>query len=355
MRCLITFFEVNESRTGCAGRNALAPAQNAGSRRRAALLSLLLALASTAVLAQSVKEIPIAGERAVPILEQLKLSPLAAVEKDNALKAYAAHDVTTVEKILVKAIEADPKSPDLLLLAARLFFLDRNPANAAIAFKKAEKIKPLTTPDRFTLAMAYVGIGKGEWARPELTRLATETPQSALYPYWLARIDYDQRNYAAASERLRGVLKTNPTFTKAWDVLGLSLEGDGKLEEAITSYKEAVRLNLEQKPQSAWPLLNLGTLLTKMDRLKDGEVLLREAIGIEAKLGEARYRLGVNLHKQNKDDEAMVEFKRAIEINPSAPESLYVLSQIYRSRGDTKAADDAIAQFKALKKVKRGE
>ena len=347
-----TCVEVRESR---ADRIRRAHARSGGSFRRAAMLGLLLAFGSTAVFAQPVKDIPVAGERAVPILEQLKSSPLAAAEKDKALKAYAAHDVATVEKILVQAIEADPKSSDLVLLAARLFFLDRNPENAAIAFKKAEKIKPLTTPDRFTLAMAYIGIGKGEWARPELTRLATETPQSALYPYWLARIDYDQRNYAAASERLRGVLKTNPNFTKAWDVLGLSLEGDGKLEEAITSYTEAVRLNREQKPQSAWPPLNLGTLLTKMDRLKEGEVLLREAVGFEVKLAEARYRLGVNLHKQSKDDEAVVEFKRAMELNPAAPESLYILSQIYRSRGDTKAADDALAQFKDLKKVKRGE
>ena len=57
----------------------------------------------------------------------------------------------------------------------------------------------------------------------------------------------------------------------AWNVLGLSLEGDGKLDEAITSYKEAVRLNRELKPQPAWPSLNLGTLLTKMERLKEGE------------------------------------------------------------------------------------
>lgn len=344
--------EVRESR---ANSVRSAPAGSGQSWRRAVLLGSILALASAAVFAQPVKEIPVGGEKAVPIPEQLRSSPLPVAEKEKALKAFAAHDVTTVEKILVQAIEADPKSSDLLLLAARLFFLDRNPANAAIAFKKAEKIKPLTAPDRFTLAMAYIGLGKGDWARPELTRLAAETPQSPLYEYWLARIDYDQRNYAAAIERLRGVLKTNPTFTKAWDVLGLSLEGDGKLEDAITSYKEAVRLNREAKPQSAWPPLNFGTLLTKMERLKEGEVELREAIGFEAKLPEARYRLGVNLHKQNKDDEAVVEFQRAIDLNPSAPEPLYILSQIYRSRGDAKAADEALARFKDLKKAKSGE
>jgi tetratricopeptide (TPR) repeat protein len=320
-----------------------------------ALIGSLLALASAFASAQTVKEIPVAGERAIPISEQLKLSPLAAPEKEKALKAFAAHDVTTVEKILVQAIQADPKSSDLLLLAARLFFLDRDPRNAVIAFKKAETIRPLASPDRFTLAMAYISAGRSEWARPELTRLASETPESPLYPYWLARIDYDQRNYPAAIDRLRGVVKKGPDYLKAWDVLGLSLEGDGKLEEAIASYKEAVRLNREQKPQSAWPPLNLGTLYTKMDRLKDGEEMLREAVGYEAKLGKAHYSLGVNLRKQSKDDEALAEFQQAVECDRNALEPLYALSQIYRSRGDMKAAEDALARFKQLQKVKRGE
>ncbi len=317
---------------------------------------VLLVLISTAGFAQPVKEIPVGGEqRAIPIADQLKQSLLPAADKEKAMTALAAHDLTTVEKILVQAIDADPKSSDLLLVAARVFFLDKNPANAAIAFKKAEKIKPLTPPDRFTLAMAYLGIGKGDWARPELTRLAAGSPQSPLYPYWLARVDYDQRNYAAAVERLRGIVKTSPGYTKAWDVLGLSLEGDGKLEEAIASYKEAVRLNRQQKPQSAWPALNLGTLLTKMERLKEGEDMLREAIALEPQLGEARYRLGLNLHKQNKDDEAVAEYRRAIEFDRNAPEPLYALGQIYRARGEAKAADEAFARFKELKAVKRGE
>lgn len=321
------------------------------------LAATVLVLLPAAALAQSVKEIPVIGgeQRTLSIPDQLKQLPLPPAEKEKALRAFAAHDVTTVERILVQAIEGDPKSSDLLLVAARLFFFDKNPANAAIAFKKAEKLKPLTPPDRFTLAMAYVGIGKGEWARPELARLAAESPRSPLYPYWLARVDYDQRNYAAAAERLRGVVQTSPTYTKAWDVLGLSLEGDGKLDEATASYKEAVRLNREQKPQSAWPPLNLGTLLTRMERLKEGEEMLREAIGLEPKLGEARYRLGLNLHKQNKDDDAVVELQRAIDLDHNAPEPLYLLSQIYRARGDAKAADDALARFKELKAVKRGE
>src|SRR5450631_2211444 len=93
--------------------------------------------------------------RATPVMEQLQAAPLPDQEKDRAGRALARKDYLTVEQILVHAIAADPKAADLLALAARVFLLDRNPGNAAIALKKAEKLRPLSETDRFQLVMAY--------------------------------------------------------------------------------------------------------------------------------------------------------------------------------------------------------
>src|SRR5690242_2178346 len=81
--------------------------------------------------------------RARPLMEQLQEAPLPNQEKDRASQALARKDYRTVEQILVHAIEADAKAVELLALAARVFLLDRNPGNAAIALKKAEKLRPL--------------------------------------------------------------------------------------------------------------------------------------------------------------------------------------------------------------------
>ena len=300
------------------------------------------------------QEIHQAPDAPVPITEQVKRSPLTPSQKDQVSKALEGHEYKTAETILVQAINSHPKSADLLIFAAHLFLLDKNPMNAAIALKKAEKIRPLAPDDHFQLAMAYIGMGKGEWARPELNRLADAAPNNPLYPYWLARIDYDQHKYGDAVRRLRSVTKANPGFIRAWDNLGLSLEGAGQIDESISSYRQAVRLNREQVSRSPWPPLNLGALLTRMGQVKEAEDLIREALTYNEQLAEAHHRLGVNLRKQGQDQPAIVELRRAIELDPSAPEPLYTLGQIYRDRGDSAAAAEAFERFKALKSSKRG-
>ena len=315
-------------------------------------ISLLICFASAPIALASQE--PSAGAPAMPVLEQLQKAPLPSTEKEQAQRALTRKDYLTVEQVLVRAIEADAKAADLLTLAARVFLLDRNPGNAAIALKKAEKLRPLSEADRFQLVMAYIGLKRGEWARPELDRLAATSPQNQLYPYWLARIDYDERNYQSSIARLRSVTSANPAFMRAWDNLGLSLEAMGQLDEAIDSYRRAVNLNRDQKPSSPWPPLNLGSLLTKLDRLKEAEAALGESLGYGPNLAEAHYRLGVNLHRQGNDDSAIAELKQATKLDPTSAEPLYALGQVYRGRGDIKASDEAFARYKALKKEKRG-
>ena len=286
----------------------------------------------------------------------LEKTALTAEQKQQVRDAVSARQYPRAETVLVEAINAKTStaSPDLLIAAARVFLLDKNPANAAIAFKKAEKLRPLAPADRFQLAMAYIGLGRGAWARPELNRLSEGDPKNLVYTYWLGRLDYDEHEYESAVRRLRAVTAGNPQFARAWDNLGLSLEGTGHLDDAVASYREAVRLNRRQAPPSPWPALNLGTLLTKMDKLAEAEEYLREALQYDAKLAQAYYRLGNNLHRQEKDDDAIPALKRATELDPSDPEPLYALGQIYRNRGDQAAAETVFAKFRELKKKQRG-
>jgi predicted Zn-dependent protease len=141
-----------------------------------------------------------------PIPEELKQAPFSTEAREQLARALEAKDYRRAETILVNAINAEPKSPGLLILAARVFLLDKNPANSAIALKKAEKLRPLAEPERFLLAIAYLGIGRGSWARLELEKL----PKSPPYEYWLARIDCDEHKYQQAIGRLRAVTAADP-------------------------------------------------------------------------------------------------------------------------------------------------
>jgi len=204
------------------------------------------------------------------------------------------------ETLLQDAIEREPAAADLLRLAGGLFFLRHNYLNAAVAMKKAEALAPLDERSRFTLAMSYVVLGRRDWARPELAKLAGASPRNPLYPYWTARLDYDDGQYAAAVQKLLRVIELDRRFVKAHDNLGLSYEALGKYDEAIRSYQEAVRLNRELKAPSPWPPLNLGILLTRLDKLDEPESLFRESVRSDPRFPQGHYQLGVSLEKQGR-------------------------------------------------------
>ena len=98
-------------------------------------------------------------------------------------RALAARDYDRAAHLLAAAIERQPKSRELLLQIASVFMMDRKPLNAAIALKKAEVLGPLDNHARLQLALAYIAMKRGDWARPELERLALSEPANVTYLY----------------------------------------------------------------------------------------------------------------------------------------------------------------------------
>jgi len=256
--------------------------------------------------------------------------------------------------LLSEEVVRDPRSPELLRLLAGVLFVTGEYLDCAIAFKKAEALAPLDDRSRFTLAMAYVVLGHRDWARPELERLAASDPRQALYPYWLARLDYDLEHYADAVAGFRRALAADPAYLKAHDNLGLAYEALGRYDEAIRSYQEALRLDREGQVGSPWPALNLGILLARLDRLDEAEPLLRESARLDPRFAPAHYQLGLVLEKTGRTAEAISELGRAAELDPAYAEPHYALARLWRRGGESEKADGALQRFLALKKQKDG-
>ena len=214
-------------------------------------------------------------------------------------QALGARDYERAETLLLQAAEAHPGSSEVLRTLGGVFFLRGRPLNAAIAFKKAEKVAPLDERSRFTLVMAYVALGRRDWARPELAKLAAAAPANPLYPYWTARLDQDDGQYAAAVEGLQRATQLDRRYTRAYDNLGLCYEALGRFDEAERSFEEALRLNRGEKAASPWPALNLGLLLTRLDRTEAAEARFREvlepAVRRDQRIVGAEQHLGLEL------------------------------------------------------------
>jgi tetratricopeptide (TPR) repeat protein len=200
--------------------------------------------------------------------------------------------------------------------------------------------------------MAYVVMGQRRWARPELQRLAAADSRSPLYPYWLARLEYDESRYAAAVDGFQHVLALDPAYVKAYDNLGLALEALDRYDEAIKSYQEALRLDRERPARSPWPAMNLGILLTRLDRFDEAEPLLRESVRVDARFASARYQLGLLLEKTGRAAEAIAELTEAAALDAHYAEPHYALARLHRRAGETARADKELERFLAVKKEK---
>ena len=292
--------------------------------------------------------------RRVPVLARVTRALVEEADRAAVTKAIEGQDYVSAERLLVERIEQNPQSPELLAAAAGLFFLDRQFLNVGIALKKAEKLAPLAPEDRFLLAMAYVALQHSDWARPELDKLAATEPNNPLFPYWLARIDYDERRYTDAVGRLQRVVALEPRYVRGWDNLGLALEGLGRLDEAAEAYRKAIELNRADAAPSVWPPLNFGTLLIRSDRISEALPLLNEALRYDPKSAQVHYRLGLLHEKAGDVPEAIQELRESAALDSSYADPLYVLARLLYKRGDTAHADAAMQAFKKIKAAARG-
>jgi tetratricopeptide (TPR) repeat protein len=270
-----------------------------------------------------------------------------SAQSDAALVELRARNFARVEDRLAGLKPAtDSERAELLALRGALAFLDGKMAQAAAAFLEAEKIRPAKASDRFTLAMALVKLGDDGQARQILTTLAREHGDTAIYWYWLGRVDYDQRRYSEAVANLQKATALDPKSARAWDSLGLAWDMQGRLEEARGMFEKAVSLNRAQAQPSPWPPHNLGYVLLRIGEPAAAEKVLRESLRYDAKLGRTHYYLARVLEKESKDNEAIAEYQSAVAGDPVSADACYSLALLYRKLHRETEATAMFAEFR---------
>jgi tetratricopeptide (TPR) repeat protein len=309
-------------------------------------LWLTLLLLQTATLPAAQEQLPGSIGEVDPLVN---LDPSLRFELEEALQRL---DYDKAEQLLAREIEGNPDAPqhELLTYLGGLFFVNKKYLNAAVALKRAETIRPLDANSGFTLAMSFVLLGRRDWARDQLEKLAGANPGQPLFPYWLARLDYDDNHYQPAVEKLNRLVAQYPTYVRAWDRLGLCYEALGKNKEAIENYEKAIVLNRQDSEPSPWPALNLGVLLIQTGQWEEAEKNLQEAVRIDPGFAQAHYRLGLALEKLNKIDESIASLREAARLDTEYPDPHWALARLLRRAGDREGAQSAVEQYQRLKK-----
>ena len=120
----------------------------------------------------------------------------------------------------------------------------------------------------------------------------------------------------------REAIAVNPNFPHAHHNLGEALVKAGRVDEAVAAFRQAVELN----PQAVWSLFKLGELLRGQQRFEEAVGFFRQAVELKSDAAEFNLGLGAALVKLGSAlEEGSACLLRAVELNPFLAEAYYYL------------------------------
>jgi len=124
---------------------------------------------------------------------------------------------------------------------------------------------------------------------------------------------------------------------KAHSNLGTVLTAQGKLNEAITAYREAINV----QPDLTLPYLGLGNALTRQKKLGEAAAVLKKALDLDPHFAAAWTTLGLVLKEQGKPDEALAATNRSLAIDPKDAAPWSNLGHLRKGKQDLAGAIEA--------------
>jgi len=154
---------------------------------------------------------------------------------------------------------------------------------------------------------------------------------------------------AFRSEKARclEILEHNPTAWLAMNNLGVALASEGKFEEAVRQYENA----LKTRPGYAEAHNNLGVALVALSRYQEAIVHYRAALAIWPAYAAAHNNLGTALASAGRPEDAVQEFQEALRIKPDYAEAHKNLGTTLVSAG---RVEDALVHYLEALRVRPG-
>lgn len=176
--------------------------------------------------------------------------------------------------------------------------------------------------DRYTYIPSLGIFLMAIWGMCELThrwrhRTAINSAVSILLICLCFALTRKQLKYWRDSETLFShAVEVMPDNSLAHNNLALALDQEGRLDEAIFHYREAIR----SRPNYFQARYNLASVLLLQGHLDEAILQLKEAVFL-APSSETRNNLGVAFAQKGRIDEAISQFEQAIRLDPQNAEA----------------------------------
>jgi Flp pilus assembly protein TadD len=165
---------------------------------------------------------------------------------------------------------------------------------------------------------------------------------------------FDNRKIEEAISHYKTAIKLNPNYTA--DIkypnlaithynLGIALFADRKNGEAISHYKTAIKFN----PKYTKAYFELGIALFADRKIEEAISSFKMAINLRPNFTKAHYNLGIALFAGRKIEEAISHYKMAIKLNPNYTKAHYNLGYALLQKGRMK---EAVHHFRKTLKLR---
>ena len=198
----------------------------------------------------------------------------------------------------------------------------------------------------YNLAQVYIATKQWPDAARHLQKaIALHEKPNAMYEYKLGFVLFQMREYEQAKEHLEKAIQTDPKLFKAHYRLAKVFEKLDKPEDALKKYTDAIMAN----PRFIPAYRDLGALYADLGYLDYAIQVFQSALKavVEGSEEEAqiRHALGTVYIEKGMYNEAIEQFRRALEIKPSMLEALFSLGWAYKLKGDKENARLYLERF----------
>ena len=185
-----------------------------------------------------------------------------------------------------------------------------------------------------------------EPARPAVVNAELlNVPKKALTHYEAAMELAKKNEHQGAIAELKLAITEHPTFTQAFNELGVQYLKLNKLDEANEAFQGALKIN----PESFPALINRGIVNVMMKRFGEAVPVLRKALKNHEQSAVGHYFLGQALANLGLFDDAEAALLKALELGKEEMKEAHrILAIIYSSKGSKKRAADELETYLKL-------
>jgi tetratricopeptide (TPR) repeat protein len=269
--------------------------------------------------------VKIPGDAIADIREQF-LDPYSFLRAGLANEHTGDH--AGAERAYRRGLELDPQDAELRNALGWTLFQEGKTAEAVAEYERALAAKPDSAKSHNNLGLALVELGRLEEAAGHFKASLALEPKAEIYSdlgFTMARLGHSDEALAD----YRKALELDPECASAHANIAVTFVQAGQLDEAESHYRKALAVR-----PTAETFNGLGYVLARQDRTEDAIAEFRKAIDANPKFAPAYNNLAEALVKQGKLDEAEQAYRRSLAEKPS-PAVQQALSAVQRRLGKT--------------------